>query len=84
MANIRRWTSYFPCPVCGTQVSASWDGYEIRQELAAEINADLLAACKAMSYYFHCMNEDDYRRLTDMMGDPPPIVELDAAIAKGG
>ena len=26
------WISVFPCPNCGTQVSASWDGDTIRQE----------------------------------------------------
>lgn len=45
--------------------------------------AELLAACKEISYYFHCMTDEDLRLIADMMGDPLPIGAVDAAIAKG-
>jgi len=43
---------------------------------------DLLAACKEASYYFHCMTKAERELIEDMMGDPPPVDVLDAAIAK--
>jgi len=48
--------------------------------LAAAPN--LLAACKEASYYFHCMTKAERELVEDMMGDPPPVDVLDAAIAK--
>ena len=46
------------------------------------LSGELLAACKETSYYFHCMTKAERELIEDMMGDPPPVDVLDAAIAR--